>query len=439
MRNVLIVSYHTPPRSGVGTMRTRQLITHLPSYGWNVSVVTPKLEGAADDVIQTEYVDSRAALKRILGMESAVSAHSALGAEPAQHGTRRSLRQRAVEIGYYLAGFPDGMIGWFPGGRRALRQLLPGRFDAILSSAPPFTTNLILGSLRLALPWVADFRDLWADTDAYESRIRRFFDVLFEHWSLREATVLTTISKPMAQALKVRHPHTRVEVIPNAFDAADWDRIPFSSQDRCTILYAGTFHGGRRDPSPLFRVLRALLDENAVREDEVQIDIYAPPEPWLLQTIEAARVSNVVRVRGTVSREDVLAAERQADRLLVLLWDGPGSEGTVTGKLFEYLGARRRIIVYGGPKESAVDAILTSTSAGVRCRDEGALRKEVMLAVQEHRAGRIEILGTQAVAPFEAAMLARRFAEVLDSVQRKHVERPALEAEALNDTSAPGI
>jgi hypothetical protein len=439
MPNVLLVSYHTPPRTGVGTTRTRQLITHLPSYGWNVTVVTPKLEGAANDVVQTDYVDSRAALKRMLGIDSVASAHSALGAEPAQHGTRRSLRQRSVEIGYYLAGFPDGMIGWFPGGRGALRQLLPGRFDAILSSAPPFTTNLILGSLRLRLPWVADFRDLWADSDAYGSRIRRFFDVLLEHWSLRQATVLTTISEPMARAMQVRHPHTRVEVIPNAFDAADWDRIPFNAQDRCTILYAGTFHGGRRDPGPIFRVLRALLDENAVREDEVRVDLYAPRDPWLLQAIEAARVSNVVRVLGTVPREDVLAAERQADRLLVLLWDGPGSEGTVTGKLFEYLGARRRIIVYGGPKESAVDAILTSTRAGVRCADEETLRREVMIAIQEHRAGRVEILEAQAVAPFEASMLARRFAEVLDSVQRKHIACPALEAEALGDASSSGI
>jgi glycosyltransferase involved in cell wall biosynthesis len=415
MRNVLLVSYFVPPRVGVGSTRARQLMTHLTAHGWNVTAVTGRLEGASLETIQTGFVDTRALLKRLLGIGNG-STHTALGVEPAHCDARRSLRQWTVELGYALAGYPDGFIGWFPAGRRTLKRLLPGRFDAIISSSPPFTTNLMVGSLRLGIPWIADFRDLWADSYAYDSRMRRICDRALERWSLRHAAALTTISKPMARTLQRHHPRTRVEVIPNAFDAAEWSTIPFSEEERCTFVYAGALYDGRCNPRMLFRVLRSLIDEGAIHENEVRVDFYASSSQWLAKMIYEAGIANVVRVLGTVPREEVLEAERRADRLLVMLWDGPRFEGLVTGKLFEYLGARRRIMVLGGPKQSAVDEILGTTSAGVRCTTDAVLRAEVIAAVREHRANRVMIVEELAVAPYEASVLAGRFAALLDSL-----------------------
>jgi glycosyltransferase involved in cell wall biosynthesis len=416
MRKLLLVSYHVPPRTGIGTERTRQLLTYLPAYGWDVTVLTAQVEHAPRNVIQTSYLDVRAMLKRSLGLGDR-SAHAVLGAVPARTGVKRTLRQRAVEIGFAVTHYPDGMIGWLPGGIHGLRRILAAQhFDAILSSAPPFTTNLILGSTRSRIPWVADFRDLWTDSDAHSSLVRRWCDNVLEAWSLQRATLFTTISEPMAQALRSRHQGMRVEVIPNAFDAAEWSGVPFAMEPRCTIVYAGALYRGRRDPQLLFRALRSLIDAETIAHEEVRVDMYTTADRWLADMICEYGLQDVVNVREPVPREEIHLIERRANRLLVFLWDGPGAEGTLTGKLFEYLGARRRIVVAGGPKSSAVDQVLETTGAGVRCTNEGDLQRELLAAVQEHRRSTLGIVPEHAVAPYEASRLAQMFAQTLDSV-----------------------
>ncbi len=400
----------------MATTRTKQLIARLAKHGWRVTAVTPRLDGACPDVLQTDFTDVRAMVKALLGMRER-SAHQAMGTSPAQHGARRSLRQWVVDTGNAIVAYPDPAVGWIPHGRVAIRRLLAtGTYDAVLSSAPPFSTNVMLGTLPLRVPWVADMRDLWTDTDAHDQPLRRFSDAMLERWSLRSAAAITTISPPMAESLRERHPRTPVHVIPNAFDASEWADVAFAVEKRCTLLYAGTFYAGRRDPRPLFTSVRSLLDDGSVMPSEISIDLYAPKDPWLTSLVQQYRLGEVVRVLGNLQRDDVMAAERRADRLLVVLWDGTGAEGTVTGKLFEYLGARRRILVSGGPSRCAIDDVLGKTRAGVRCRDETSLRREVLAAVQEHRRGAVRVVPLESVEGYEAGVMAARFAQLLEEV-----------------------
>jgi glycosyltransferase involved in cell wall biosynthesis len=423
MRDVLFISYYVPPRPGIATTRTRQLIKHLSSYGWNVTAFTAQLEGASPDVVQSPYVDIRGSIKRTLGLHGSVT-HDALRTKTAAHNAKRSLRQFLIETAFNATNYPDAQAGWYFGGRKTLRSLLASRsYDIVLSSAPPFTTNLMIAwalrciSSERSIPWIADFRDLWIGNVLYgTSPVRKFFDQLFEKRSLQLATALTTISQPMANELQKRYPDKPTYVIPNAFDATEWEAIPFATSERCTFLYAGDLTSGRRDPEPLFRVVRNLLDRGEIQSHEITLDFYCEPERWLFARIAEHRLGNVVRVHGTVPRDTVLAAERRADRLLVLLWDGPSSEGILTGKIFEYLGARRRIITIGGPPISAVDAVLAESGAGTRYMSDSALESEVLRAIMEHRSGKIQIVPPDALAPFEASTLARRFADVFNAV-----------------------
>ncbi|MBV8636793.1 MAG: glycosyltransferase [Candidatus Eremiobacteraeota bacterium] len=427
MRRLLFLSYYTPPRAGVATTRTRQLVRYLPEHGWEVQVVTAELPGADENVIQTPYLDLSAAVKQAVGFGSK-SAHATLGVAVAPKGQRLSLKQRAFSFGYTLLNYPDPEVGWFPRGRGVVGELLrSGRFDAILSSSPPFTTNLILASLTPKIPWVADFRDLWSDSGYYGSGVRNAVDSVLERWTLRSVDAVTTISEPLARVLRSHRKDVPVEVIPNAFDPEEWAGVPFELGDACTFLYAGQFFQGRRDPRPLFEAIRSLIDDGTILADEVRVDLYAKSEAWLTQAIEVNRLQPVVRVMGFVSREAVMAAERRANRLLVLLWEGANTEGIVTGKLFEYLGARRPILAVGGPERSAIDDVLTTTQSGGRVRTAAALKEAVRAAVEEHRAHRVPIVDAEHLIPFSASTIAGSFARLLDRVvDAQHIARPAI-------------
>jgi glycosyltransferase involved in cell wall biosynthesis len=304
MPRALLLSYYTPPRPGVATARTRQLMRYLPEFGWDVTIVTAALDGAHPSVVQTPYVDMQAALKRAVGIRSA-SAHAALGVEPATRGSRRTWKQQLIAWGYRLTSYPDAQVGWFPGARSSLRSLLAqGTYDALISTSPPNTTELAIASIRPRIPWIADYRDLWAENTAYASPIL--------HWS----------DRALARVLGRLCPNLPVDVIPNAYDPEEWESIPFERAPRCTIVHAGQMFNGRRDPRPLFRVLRALIGRGAIQEEEVCVEIFAPREAWLDAMIEEFGLCRVVEVKGTRPRAEVLMAERRADRLLILLWDG---------------------------------------------------------------------------------------------------------------------
>ena len=400
---------------------------YLPAHGWEVTVFTARLTQAGPGVIESAYVDLPAALKAAVGLGGR-SAHETLNIAPAAHGARRSFRQAIVAWGYRLTSYPDPHIGWLLPGRTALRDLLArGGYDAVLSSSPPFTTDLMLASTAIHIPWVADYRDLWGDSDYYASRVRQHIDRWLERWTLRRVSAVTTISEPMAQVLRSHRHDLPVEVVPNAFDELEWRNVPFEEELRATLVYAGQLFGGRRDPRPLFRAVRSLIDAGKVAPDDLRIDFYSVPEPWLAEAIAQANLAEVVCVRGLVSREEVMRAERRADRLLMFLWDGPSTEGILTGKLFEYLGAQRRILAIGGPSRSAVDELLSVTDAGLRARDDAAIRAEVFLAVAEHKAKTIRRVPAENVAAYSAHEMARAMARVLERVTGLRSHAPACE------------
>ncbi len=416
----LLLSYYTPPRAGVATTRTRQLLRYLPQFGWEVTALTPRLDGAGENVIQTEYFDLAASVKRLVGIGDR-SAHAALGTNPSLIHERRTLRQRAVELGFRFTTYPDAQVGWFAHGRNAVRELLAsGQYDVVISTSPPFTSNLILASLKLNVPWIADFRDLWADGAYSGSAIRNMLDSALERWTLSKVTRVTTITEKMCDVIRSHRPGTQVDAIPNSLDPEEWDDIPFETEEPTTFVHAGQLFHGLRDPRTLFAAVRALIDRGEIAAQEVRIDLYGSDEPWLEPVIDEYGMRGIVRTLGKVSRERIMQVERRADRNVILLWDSPNTEGILTGKLFEYLGARRSILAIGGPQRSAIDGVLEETRGGIRCLDQRSLEREVLQAVIEHREARVRILDPELLHPYDAITMSQRFARVLDESLAAH-------------------
>ena len=79
-------------------------------------------------------------------------------------------------------------------------------------------------------------------------------------------------------------------------------------------------------------------------------------------------VQSCVNVNPPVSREEVLKLQAEADILLLLLWDDPREVGVYTGKLFEYLAARRPILCIGC-KDGVAASMIRERKLGVSGHD----------------------------------------------------------------------
>lgn len=425
MKRALLLTYYVPPRAAIASVRAGQLLDALQQNGWTASVVTPDFDDTSfgSHVVTTGVLDFKAPVRRLLGVKQGATTHQHLGAERGAVAASSSLKHRAIRLGYELTEFANRRFGWLSHGPRAIAELLQReRFDAVISTSPPETTHMVAARVHGNIPWIADLRDPWVRNDTLRGPAAlTMMDRALEPRAFRSASALMTVSEPLAAQLRERHPDKPVYSVPNAFSAAEWNGVPFARSDRMRIVYAGQLYSGRRDPRPLLEAIAYLIREQLVHPDELSVDFYGHPAPWLDETIAAFGLRRCVKQHGTRSRAEILTIEREASRLLLLLWDDPGERGTYTGKLFEYLGARRPILVCGGPNESVVDDVLRSTGAGVRHRSQHGLRDDVLAAVKAWRAGVAEIVPEAAVAPYEVQTLTTKVGEILERCTQSRV------------------
>lgn len=415
MKRALFITHYMPPRPGIGSVRTGQIVRYLPDYGWEVTVLTARLQGHSYDglhVVETPSVHVSRAIKNALGIRNRVT-HEVLRTAPAMYDARKNFRQRAIETAHRACAYATNRFGWYAGGIADARKLVEaGRFDVVLSTSPPESAHVLASAVATHVPWVADFRDLWVGNSAATGFIYDRLDRIFEPVFMRRARSLVTVSPGLASVLERRYGKP-VFCIPNAFDAAEWADVPFGRERRCTVLYAGNFYDGRRDPRPMFEAAKQLLQSGAITPAQLEISIYTTPQPWLFDLVAESGLQDVVSIHPIASRERIMQLERRADLLWVLLFDGDADAGVLTGKLFEYLGARRPIVVTGGPADCALDDVLAKTGVGTRPRSVAAIADTLLEAVRRHE-GNVPELSPKLAAVYEAHELARRFAGVLD-------------------------
>ncbi len=424
MKRALLLTYHVPPRAAIASVRVGNLILALRQHGWEVIPVVPDFGDTKyeEPVRTTGVVDFKAPMRRLLGVRSGQTTHDRFNVE---HGTvlsSPSWTQRAIRFGHTVTAFANGRFGWYGPGTQAISHMLEEeRFNAIISTSPPEATHIVAARVAGGIPWIADLRDPWLRNDVFAGpRPLRALDRILEPRVLGKASALTTVSEPLAESLRKRYPNKPVFTVPNAFSDDEWNDIPFVHPQFATFLHAGQLYNGLCDPRPFFEAMAYLLREGLVGYDEVRVDFYGHPERWLEDAIVQYGLRRIVRLQGRRPREEILRLERKASRLLIFLKSahgrtGPEERGNYSGKLFEYFGARRKIIVAGGPEEkTVVDEALAQTGAGERHLSDNALRGAILQAVKEWRSGTTEIIEPKAVEPFELRHFGDRFAEILE-------------------------
>jgi hypothetical protein len=266
--------------------------------------------------------------------------------EPARLGsTGDQLRRWAREWLYR----PDAQVGWYPFAISAARRLLrERRFDAIFSSSVPVTAHLVARRLHhdFGVPWIAEFRDPWADAPSDASPRRRRWNRQAEDRILRAATAVVAVSPSWAELVRPRA--RRVEIVTNGFDPQDLPVVRPHPGD--AITYLGTYYPDRQDLSTVFRALRELACEG--HESCARVRVVGDG---------SAQITDLAREHGVALDVTGFLPQREALRHVaaarVLVLAGPTatdprdlvSQGHIPAKLFEYLASLRPIVAVASP------------------------------------------------------------------------------------------
>jgi hypothetical protein len=407
-RSILLVTQFAPPAPFSAARRTAGLVRYLGRLGHRVTIVTSAAGGdalvdGADEIVRTSDLVSsplnwrRGQLDAFRGEAGAVY-------------TRPSRLESVV--------VPDvAVVTWVPFAAREARRIVRRKaFDCVITSSPPQSAHLVgLAVRRWVGAWIAELRDGWTfdpPRPAWPLGAQARLDRALEEHIARNADALVAATQPIAADLRTRFAG-RVELITNGFDPdetpPETDADPLLDAGRYSVVHTGRLAVSGRNPRPLFDALRSLDDGT------IELVLAGPSstlEEKLLRDPEVARVARSV---GVLDQNRVRRLQRAADALLVVA-QGASSTSVATGKLFEYLAARRPILVLGEQTEAA--RIVADTGAGVAT---SATDPRAIAAALQRLAGAGPADGgdPEAVDRYSYAELAERYARLIDDVARR--------------------
>lgn len=380
MKRVLLITYYFPPSGGPGVQRVLKFAKYLPTAGWQPTVLTvadgafPERDAAlhkdvADDLVvhRTASWDPFQWYARLVGRTPGQGAP--LGSVQAEAPTWKEQLAAWVRANVFL---PDARVGWVPFAVAEGRRLLASRgFDAILTSGPPHSTHLTGWLLHrwTGVPWLADFRDPWTDINYYHelphTALALRLDAALERGVLRRASAVTTVSTSWRRLLAAKVPDraSRVHVVQNGFDAADFEATVQvePASDRFTVTYVGSLYASR-NPVALWQALHRLREVGAL--DRFRLRLVGKVDPGVRASLEAAGLGDVVEELGYRPHDEAVRLMRRSHLLLLVVEAFPHNEGMITGKLYEYLASGRPVLGIG-PVLGDAAALLRASAGGV--------------------------------------------------------------------------
>lgn len=360
---VLIVSRELPPSIGPHPIRVAKLAKYLPEFGWDATILTVPVDHVVlrDDELAAEMKGVPVVrVPRLLARAMPPVPSSGASAQPAPGAGRSprpyTRRSRLRLIGKMLV--PDASVLWaLPASNRA--AAMAGEFDAVLTTAPPFSTHLVGNKLARShgLPWVAEYRDNWTTNPLYR-RVApvQWFNRRLERRFLSAAQAVVVVSEAAADELRSAFPGVggKIYVARNGFDPDDLP--PVSGRPAIfEITYAGSLEA-RRDPRPFFSAIARLTERRPEILDAIHLRLMGWVVDWAIDAAQEVLGKDRVVFDGLLSHREALERASRAAVLLGITTRMEAGGAGLTSKLFEYVGLRRPVLMLApeGPARQLV-------------------------------------------------------------------------------------
>nr|WP_236668711.1 glycosyltransferase family 4 protein [Hymenobacter rubidus] len=266
---------------------------------------------------------------------------------------------------------PDPRRGWNRHALAAVEKLLAAgeRFDAVLTSSPPHSTQLIGLELkkRHGLRWLADLRDPWTDIyyykDLHHTPLAAWLDARYERQVLTQADAVLVTSpetKRLFLAKLPALPSTKFHVLPNGYDESDFRQSSRPPADSLRITHTGTI-------TELYHIDNLLTAVAACADAHPEVPFrlrfVGQVSTQLRRQIEQAGLLSVTEFIPFVPHDASVQFLLESSVLLMAIPDVPRNFGILPGKVFEYLAANKPILCVG-PAGSDADNLLQECGAG---------------------------------------------------------------------------
>lgn len=366
MPRVLLLAYHFPPLGGVAVMRVLRFSRYLHEHGWDTTVLC--VEGGARheprDPKLLDEVPPEVSIERVPCFEP--DNYSDKWDKPSEKVVRNLFKTFDKVL------FPDDRALWIrPVTRRAVKLIKEKKIDLVWATAQPWSTLVAARDIKRAtgLPLVLDFRDDWTTSNADFRKVKRLAqEQALEQTVLEAADAVISVTPHIVEQLRARAPKNLgpedIHYIPNGFDPAHFPGLERSgSSGSFTIVHAGGLYH-LRPITPLLDILNAWCAKHPERREQIRVVLAGSATEAVKEEIAQSPLADRIELLGFVEHTRVRELMMNASVNLLMIEQVKTAAWLFTGKVFEYIGARRPILMLG-PDPSPLADLLRETGLGV--------------------------------------------------------------------------
>jgi glycosyltransferase involved in cell wall biosynthesis len=417
---VLILTYYWPPAGGSGVQRWLKFVKYLKNFDIEPIVYTvDNANYPKEDISLIKEVP-----KNLLILKQPIWEPTDLLFWKKNNNQKKDI-SNATNSGLlsFIRGnffIPDPKVFWVKPSVKFLHKFLEkNKIDVIISTGPPHSMHLIAQKLKGKnnIKWIADFRDPW--TDLYYNKefkqlpFAKKRNLKLEASVFKKADCILTVSNSLKNNFAKEA--KRVEVITNGFDDEVLTKNLIRLDKKFTISYIGLLPK-QSNPKLLFKVINALCLEDTGLKNDLQLNFIGDISNEVKLELKTNNLLDNSVFVGYVSHKEAIEYQKKSQVLLLLIPNVIKSEGILTGKLFEYLTAKRPILAIA-PKKGDLSEILKNTNAGVVVdfNDEEKLISEIKKLYQQYKARNLKV-DSKNIEQYHRKELTKKLSEIIKSL-----------------------
>ncbi len=420
MKKALVITYYWPPAGGSGVQRWLKFVKYFRDFDIEPVVYTvenpnyPIIDGSLNkDIpesieILTQPIWEPNNLFAFFGKKKTESA-GFLNPNPSLFG--KILQY--IRANYFI---PDARKLWVKPSTNYLKEYLKSnKIDIVITTGPPHSMHLIGLNLKkeLNINWIADFRDPWTEID-YFQQLPLTKRAIEKHQSLenevlKNADAVLVVGKTMGE--KFKEFNNNVVTVTNGFDEVITDSI-VELDSKFTVTHIGLMNADR-NPKILWEVLSEIISENIEFAADFELKLIGKADASVIDDISKYQLSKNVHVIDYVTHDKVVEFQKKTQVLLLIVNNVASAKGIITGKIFEYLMAKRPILAIA-PINGDVSEIINETNSGtvIDFKDKIVLKKAILELYAKFKLGNLTV-ESKNITQFHRKELTKRVSELI--------------------------
>ncbi|MDX2195475.1 MAG: glycosyltransferase [Cytophagales bacterium] len=399
MKKVLFITYYWPPSGGSGVQRPLKFVKYLQQYGWMPVVYTSKggeyfeidhsLEAEVPKnikILKTKPTEPYALFKMITGKKKDDKL-------VAGYMHQKKSNSWAEKLSMWVRSnlfVPDARMLWIsPSVHYLSKYIAKHQINAIVTTGPPHSMHLIGMALKKKhhIPWLADFRDPWTQIDYWEDLKMtdwvRNMHIKLEKMVLQTADKVVCVSRTWGQGLE-NNSGIHVDIISNGFDEEDIQHTQNVSRDtQFSLVHIGMM-GKSRNHEVFWQAVSSVCAEDEDIKKDLIVKLYGKNDPSVIESIAKYNLNKQVEIYPYIPHYEIVGIQQKAQVLYLSVNRTANAQGILTGKIYEYLAARRPILCIGPVSGEAAQVIYDTNTGLVSDFDDLTALKANIRTLYQH-------------------------------------------------------